>query len=389
MKTRPLAVLLLIMLAVPAAAAAAAPPVSFGLRPVGKWPRGFFVYHGRSGQVLHGSVSVVNSGRRTGVVKLYPVDATTGQTSGTVYLTSGERLRGAGAWISLGARSLTLGPSAHRTVAFTVHVPRGTPAGQHVGGIAAETVGVAESPSSQGKTNVQIKIRNLSIVAVEVNVPGRLVARLAIGGIKAGGRRGYQQLLVHLRNSGNVMLKPRGTLTVEDGRGRRVAEQRFVLDTMLPGTEIDYPVNVTKRGLGAGSYRARVRIAYAGLGGGGRSVAVAQPSFRITSAQQNEVFRPAAPATPPPAPAPAPTASTRTTRASGPAAKPKPKPRVTTARTTPAPPPAAVAAPAAKSGSGMSTITIVLLALGGVLLLGLGYVGATWRIRRSRPSSSL
>jgi hypothetical protein len=264
-----------------------------------------------------------------------------------------------------------------------VHVPRGTPAGQHVGGIAAETVGVAESPSSKGKTNVQIKIRNLSIVAVEVNVPGRLVARLAIGGIKAGGRHGYQQLLVHLRNSGNVMLKPRGTLSVEDGRGRRVAQQRFVLDTMLPGTEIDYPVNVTKRGLGAGSYRARVRIAYAGLGGGGRSVAVAQPSFRITPAQQNEVFRPAAPATPPPKPTP--TASTRTTRASGPAAKPKP--HVTTARTTPAPPPAAVAAPAAKSGSGTSTATIVLLALGGVLLLGLGYVGATWRVRRSRPSS--
>jgi hypothetical protein len=376
MKTRILTVLALAALAVPATAAAATPPVSFGLRPVGNWPRGFFVYQGKAGGVLHGSVSVVNSGRRTGVVKLYPVDATTGQTSGTVYLTSGEKLRNVGAWISVGARSLTLGPGAHRTVPFTVQVPAGTSAGQHVGGIAAETVGVASSPSSKGKTNVQIRIRNLSIVAVEVNVPGPLVARLEIGAVHAGGRSGYQQLLVHLRNAGNVMLKPRGTLTVDDSGGHRVAEQRFVLDTLLPGTEIDYPVNVTRRGLGAGSYQAHVRIAYAGLGGGGRSVAVAAPSFRITPKQQNEVFRSAAPATPPPK-APA----TKTTRAAGPKTK-KSTPRTTTARKTPLPPATAVAAPAGKSGSGTSTTTIVLLALGGLLLLGLGYVAATWRVRR-------
>jgi hypothetical protein len=387
MKPRVLVILGLAALALPCAAAAAAPPVSIGLRAVGSWPRGFFVYAGKSGHVLHGSVSVVNSGTRSGVVKLYPVDATTGQTSGTVYLTSGEQLRGVGAWISVGPRTLTLGPGAHRTVPFTVRVPSGTPAGQHVGGIAAETVGLAQSPNSKGKTNVQIRIRNLSIVAVQVNVPGPLRARLEVGAVTAGGRRGYQQLIVHLRNSGNVMLKPRGTITVDDSRGRSVAQERFVLDTILPGTEIDYPVNVTRRGLGAGSYQAHVRLAYAGIGGGGSSVAVAQPAFKITPRQQNEIFRSAAPATPPPSrpkPKPKPKPTRTTTRAAGPAAKPKPQ--TTVASTTPAPPTTAVAAPAGGSGGGTSALTIVLLAVGGVVLLGLGYVGASWRGRRSRPS---
>lgn len=183
---RPLLILatLAALLAAPPSVAAARGP-AFGLRPVGRWPRGFFVYSAPAGRLLHGSIAVVNSGTAAGTVKLYSADATTGRTSGAVYLTSGEPRHGVGAWIGLARTRLRIGPRGTVKVPFTVRVPGGDLAGQHVGGIVAEAAARTSGPSSKGKTHVQINVRNLSIVAVEVNVPGPLRARLEIGAAPA------------------------------------------------------------------------------------------------------------------------------------------------------------------------------------------------------------
>ena len=348
--------LILIAAALFAPAADAAGP-AFGVRALGKWKLGYFVYDTKPGTTLSGRVQVTNTGDRAGTVKLFAADATTGQTSGTVYLTSGERQHDVGAWIRLPATRLELGPGERRTVPFTVVVPSAGSAGEHVGGIVAETAERARGPKSKGKANVRITVRNLAIVAVQVNVAGPKVAKFTVLGVKAGGRKGYQQLLVRVRNDGNVMRKPAGTIAVDDAKGKQVLQERFQLDTFLPHTTIDYPVNVSAQALDAGKYSATVELQYAGAGDGTQKASLAR-TFEITPQQVAQVFTSASKPTPPPSAA---------TGASG-------EPSA-----SPAPP----SGGSSEGGGGISAGLIVLIVLGGLALLGAGYLLALRTIRKA------
>jgi len=226
-------------------------------------------------------------------VKLYPADATTGATSGTVYLTDSAPA-GVGTWISVGSPKLTLKPRQRTIVPFTVHVPKRAATGDYVGGIVAETVLERQGPQSSHKTNVQIKVRNLSIVAVEVNIPGPRVAKFTIGATTIGGSQGRQQLFIHISNDGNMLAKPRGSVTVQRSTGTAIQTIPFRMDSFLPHTAIDYPVQL-ERALGPGSYVASVRLTYPGPGGVGTEMSSAAPQFTVSEENVQKVFKPGKP----------------------------------------------------------------------------------------------
>ncbi|HEV7641546.1 MAG TPA: DUF916 domain-containing protein, partial [Gaiellaceae bacterium] len=216
--TRRLAVVFLAALVLAPLASAAPKQAVFGLRALGNPKLGYFVYSSGAGGVQQGGVIISNSGTATGTVKLFAADATTGRTTGTVYLTD-RKAKGVGAWISLSSRSLTLKPGQHQTVHFTVHVPAKTAPGQWVGGVVAETSRRMAGGKSKQKASVQINIRDLTIVAVQVNVPGPPVFDFKIGGVKTGGQRGFQELVTHIANAGNTLVKPTGSVTVLSKQG--------------------------------------------------------------------------------------------------------------------------------------------------------------------------
>ncbi len=271
----------------PAAHAATKGPV-FGLRAVGNNQRGYFVFTLAPDAAQTGAVIVSNVGTERGTVKLFTTDATTGRTTGTVYETNKQPKR-AGSWVTLSSTAVTLAPGGHQQVAFTVHVPAGTPAGEWVGGIVAEAARQSTSSTSQQKANVQIKIRNLTIVAVESRVPGPRVVDFRIGTVTTGGRSGFQQLFVHFASKGNVLLKPTGRVSVFDSNNKLVETVPFTMDTFLPQTAIDYPL-LLKRALGAGDYRAVVTLRIPGV-----KTFTATRSFSISQANVKQVFTSASP----------------------------------------------------------------------------------------------
>src|SRR5580765_4550247 len=195
MKTRLAALLILLSFVLPAVAAAATAGPVFGLRAVGNPKRGYFIYNLAPGATRTGAVIVSNTGNRAGTVKLYSADGSTGQTTGTVYLTDSKPVH-AGAWVKLAQPSVRLAPGEIKNVRFTVRVPPShVNPGQWVAGIVAETATSAKTKRSTRKAGVQIRIRNQTIIAVQVNVPGPLNAAFTIGGAKIGGQRGFQQVL--------------------------------------------------------------------------------------------------------------------------------------------------------------------------------------------------
>jgi hypothetical protein len=281
----------------PIAAAATKGPV-FGLRAVGNPKRGYFIYTLTPGGAKHGAVIVSNTGTASGTVKLFPADATTGNTSGTVYLTDQKPVH-AGAWITLDKSRLTLAPGAHKQVGFTVDVPKGAGAGQWVGGIVAETTHQVTGPKSKQKANVQIRIRDLTIVAVQVNVPGKPVISVKVGDVKTGGQHGFQQVITNMQNAGNVLVKPFGTISILDSAGKRLQMLTFTMDTFLPQTTIDYPV-LLKKALAPGSYQAIVHLTVPGIARAkGLRVNVNRP-LAVSKEDVQQVFTSAAPTQTPP-----------------------------------------------------------------------------------------
>ena len=151
MKTRLAALLILLSFVLPPLAAAATAGPVFGLRAVGNPKRGYFVYNLAPGATRPGAVIVSNTGNRTGIVKLYSADGTTGQTTGTVYLTDSKPVH-AGAWVKLAQPSVQLAPGEIKHVAFTVHVPTGSKPGQWVGHRRRDRdVGEDEALDAQGR----------------------------------------------------------------------------------------------------------------------------------------------------------------------------------------------------------------------------------------------
>jgi hypothetical protein len=329
--------LLAAVLLAPIAHGATAQP-SFGLRAAGNPKAGYFIYTAHAGTTLHGVVIVSNSGTAAGSVTLSTADASTGATTGTIYLTD-RAAKSSAKWIALGTTKSTLAVKRAVRVPFTVTVPAGTAPGQYVAGIVAAG---ANQPtgSSGGKTSVHIRIRNLAIMAVQVNVPGPVIHKFTVSTITAGGSRGYQQVLIRISNQGNVLEHPKGSISIYDSAGKLVETVPYTMDTFLPHTTIEYPVTL-KKALPAGDYTTSFDISY----GGGKTT-TAKPALTVSKENVQQVFTSSAPTKAPPTT----TTTTGTTSTSG-------------------------------GGGGSSSLPlIVIAAVAALVLLG----GGVWVLRRRR-----
>lgn len=234
----------------------------FALQPVAKGP--YYVFHAKPGQTISGRVRVVNTGSATGSARIYAVDATTGATTGASYLTDRTRHTDVGAWTRLSVGRVRLRPRQSKVVDFTVRVPRGARSGDHLGGIVADP-GVRHGRAvRRNSSSFRINVRTLTVIAIQATLPGKRAPGMAIQDVTAGGLRGYQQLFLGLRNTGNVLTKGSGSVVVSNMDGKRLKSSTFALDTFVPRTQVAFPVLVRGKALSAGTYRAAVTVRYAG-----------------------------------------------------------------------------------------------------------------------------
>jgi len=132
-------------------------------------------------------------------------------------------------------------------------------AGDHLGGIVAENAHVTGSTGHGKGAALQIRIRHLTIAAVQATLPGRQVKHVTATGVNAGGQNNYQQLFLHLRNQGTVMVKPHTLLVVHNSTRRLILHRSMQFDTFLPRTQISYPVFLRKA-LAPGIYHATITL---------------------------------------------------------------------------------------------------------------------------------
>jgi len=233
---------LLLLGPVAQAAAGSASPAQGGisLRPAhlnAAHPLAYFTYHLAPGRSVGGTVLVTNTAFKAVKLLVSPVDGLTGATTGSVYANRGVSPSKAGAWVSVSASTIVMGPRSTQRVPFTVNVPPGASIGDHLAGIAFENANPTTSTSG-------FRIREIvrDVIGVLVVVPGPAVfhPRLVSLGIHAIGSTGIGSVLIGLGNNGKALAKPVLTVILT-GPGGYHRTSRRQLDTVLPGDTVVYP----------------------------------------------------------------------------------------------------------------------------------------------------
>ena len=277
----------------PVAAPAAAPAGVVSLRPVkpsAAHPT-YFTLTAAPGRTLQDAVVISNGGDAPVSLAITPVDGITGQTSGSVYGNRQDPTREAGRWVKPEISSLTLAARSSQTVRFTVTVPAGTTAGDHLAGIAVENTQPREASNG-----FPVKEIFRSVVGVLVDVPGGTafapkVSNVSINGI---GATGVGAVDVTLANAGQRLGKPTLTVALNGPDGYSKTQTRE-LDTVLAGDTITYPLAWPDR-LPPGEYTVAALLT-----GGGRSASLTKDvslGTTLSGVSQRAAPAPAAAGTP-------------------------------------------------------------------------------------------
>jgi hypothetical protein len=250
----------------------------FGVRPAHFDPanpatRAYFIRSIKPRGTFSDQVIASNGSDSALRLRVYAVDGLTARTSGAVYANRSDRKFRAGTWVRPAVSLITLAPHGESVVGFTVRVPKGTPPGDHLAGIALETV---RRPRSGARFSVVEVVRE--VVGVLVQVPGPARPRLAVGKTALRALPGLSRAsaVVVIGNAGRKLCKPTLRVALSGPHGyRRAVSAR--LDTILPGDTIPYPLPWPSR-LRPGHYSASSRAACPG------TVASSRSSIRLGSA---------------------------------------------------------------------------------------------------------
>ncbi len=191
-----------------------------------------FELEGEPGQVIVQQIRVTNRGESPLPVTMQIAGFTPVGQEGQVVLTEEEQSGfGIVSWITVTPQDMLLLPAQEELVTFLIEIPEDAPPGGHYASILA-SIGGGEA--SQGVTVGQ-RVGSLVIlrVAGEVIETANLVS-LGAPGLAAKGPIVFNVLV---RNSGNVHLRPAGTLTVKGTFGGEITKLLLEQKNVLPDSE--------------------------------------------------------------------------------------------------------------------------------------------------------
>lgn len=226
--------------------------------------KGYFIYKMPPGGTSAGSLLVKNNGDKPLQVRLVVVPAMTAQNGGSTFGAPGSVTEGPGTWVKLAQSSLDLQPGTSSSVAFSVYVPASVRPGQYLAGIAAykpKTEVTNHVTNGQDQATAILDVQMRYVVAVQVDVPGAWQADMAIPEVSFLEQPSGAFLGVRIENSGDTLLRPTGSIRVEDLSGNTVVERPINMGTFVTGTEVRYPV-AWPSAPKPGSYKVRVELTY-------------------------------------------------------------------------------------------------------------------------------
>lgn len=223
----------------------------FGITPAHPSPddptsRSYFTYHLKPGDRLTDEALVLNDGDGPIQLQIYRADATTAGNGGLAFGLRSDKITGTASWISLDRDEVSLGPHETALVPFTIAVPTDASPGDHLAGLLVQLAPTDNKPGSNAPQFSVDVVQRVGI-AVAIDIPGARVTQLEVTNLRLGQQNDQGDTFeLTVANTGNVMAKGPGTLTITDLPGNELAQIPFNVATVLPETStainISYPV---------------------------------------------------------------------------------------------------------------------------------------------------
>jgi hypothetical protein len=208
-----------------------------------------------AGQTQRLSVEVGNFGHADVLARTYLADAYSIVNGGFGAALFGAQPSGTSRWLDYRTQELTLKPGGAVRMDFRVQVPNGTPPGQYVTSLVAESV----QPAQGGGGSVAINQVNRVAIAVAIEIPGPSHPAIKIGAVSYKFAAGVSFVSFAVANPGNLHLKPAGELTLRDSARTEIVRMSATMDSVYAGTDTRLEVPLAQP-LGPGVYCAELRL---------------------------------------------------------------------------------------------------------------------------------
>lgn len=230
------------------------PSRAFEIYPKGQYLGAVFtatIEAGATGQltiVLADTGDVVFKGRT------YAANAFNTVNGGFGVADSGTPPVGVTTWLDYPEKLYTLDPKKGIERAVDVKVPAGTEPGEYITALVLED---AEARAIAGSQNFQQQVR--FAIPVIITVPGPIKPGLSVGAISLSGDASAPAIDIEIVNSGNVRLRPSGTVTVSTVSGTPIYDAPVGMGAVFPRASAQLVVGLPKP-LPAGDYRIAVNL---------------------------------------------------------------------------------------------------------------------------------
>jgi hypothetical protein len=184
---------------------------------------------------------------------------------------------GVATWIDYATDAVTLQPGEGIEREFKVTIPKDVMPGQYVAGLALQT---AEPLEVEGTTLFTQTIRK--IVQVFITVPGPVQPQFGFGEAVVSSETGVINITVPVDNSGNVLVRPRGTFALSDADGQQVYDVPIKMGSVYAGMSVPLVVTLTTP-LAEGQYSVSLQLADEATGATG---SMTDQPITINSEQQ-------------------------------------------------------------------------------------------------------
>jgi hypothetical protein len=155
------------------------------------------------------------------------INAFTAPNGGFKVAEPGTKPAGVTTWLDYPETVYDLEPGKGVQVPLTINVPKGTEPGQYLTALVMETADA--SALGNGSTFKQV-LRQA--VPVFITVPGPLHPEFSIGNIAFTAYPAGTALSIEIKNSGNVRVRPKGTVTLSDATGAPIASAPVSMDSV-------------------------------------------------------------------------------------------------------------------------------------------------------------
>lgn len=190
---------------------------------------------------------------------------------GAVDLSEEESAFSLAKWISVSPESVTIPANESKVFDYTINIPGNAPPGGRFGSIIFKT---AVKPVS-GQSGVAVGQEIGALVFLKI--AGEVKEQASIASFKTGGslyENGPTDFELRVKNDGNIQIKPRGTITITNFLGQKVATIPIDEKNVLPGAvrKLESKWNSTWL---FGKYTATVSLVY----GNNKQVLTASTTF--------------------------------------------------------------------------------------------------------------